>query len=179
MNVTPQILAGLVGGLIAALASVCAVLLTGRNQRRLEEARWKREDQARFHLYRRELYARFLSSVSTMFQSSSVVVQFQGNQLAEQLPQFKEQKQLLLDAMATLTTLWEEVSLVGSPPVVGMAKEINGAVAACRLYVYLPKGKEKIEETQKAYQDNLRPQFLRAARIELGISTDEPIATAL
>lgn len=169
MNVTPQILAGLIGGFIAAFASVCAVMLTGRNQRRLEEARWRREDQARFHLYRRELYARFLSNTSTAFQSSSVVVQFQGDPLAQQMPEFKEQKQLLVQAMATLPVLWEEVSLVGSTSVVSAAKEINGIIAIFRLGIYLPNGKAMIDDAQKRYQEVLRPQFLDAARAELGL----------
>jgi hypothetical protein len=162
-------LAGLIGAFVAAVTSVCVVMLTGRNQRRLEETRWKREDQARFHLYRRELYARFLSNVSAAFQSSSIVVQFQGNQIAEQLPDFKEQKQLLMQAMSVLPALWEEVSLVGSTSVVSAAKEINGIIAVFRLGVHLPSGKAMIEEAHKRYQDKLRPEFLDAARTELGL----------
>lgn len=169
MNITPQILAVLIGGLIAALASVCAVMLTGRNQRRLEEARWRREDQARFHLYRRELYARFLSNASTAFQSSSVVVQFQADQIAQQLPEFKEQKQLLVQAMAALPILWEEIGLAGSTSVVSAAKEINSIIAIFRLGIYLPNGKAMIGDAQKRYQEALRPQFLNAARTELGL----------
>lgn len=169
MNISPQLLAGLVGALIAAVTSVCAVILTSRNQRRLEESRWRREDQARFHLYRRELYAKFLSNVSAAFQSSSVVVQFQGHDLAEGLPGFKEQKQLLTQAMAALPLLWEEVSLVGSVSVVGVANEINGTVAIFRLGVHLPNGKAMIDDAFKRYQDVLRPRFLEAARTELGL----------
>jgi hypothetical protein len=175
MNITPQILTVLVGGIIAAFASFCAVMLTGRNQRRLEEARWRREDQARFHLYRRELYARFLSNVSTAFQSSSVLVQFQSDPIAQQMAEYKEQKQLLVQSMTTLPLLWEEVGLVGSASVVSVAQELNGIVAIFRLGIYLPTGKAMIENAQKQYLEILRPGFLDAARNELGLPPMEKL----
>jgi hypothetical protein len=89
--------------------------------------------------------------------------------MAEQMPDFKEQKQLLTQAMAVLPILWEEVSLVGSAAVVSVAKEINGIIAIFRLGVHLPNGKAMIGDAQKRYQEVLRPQFLGAARTELGL----------
>jgi hypothetical protein len=120
-------------------------------------------------MYRRELYARFLSNVSTAFQSSSVVVDYQGDPVAEKLPTFQEQKKLLLDSMVALTTLWEEVSLIASQPVIQLAKAINRDVGICRLATHLPNGKAMIEEAQRKYQETLRPRFLEEARQELGI----------
>lgn len=71
--------------------------------------------------------------------------------------------------MAVLPILWEEIGLVGSTAVVSAAKEINGIIVIFRLGVHLPNGKTMIEDAQKRYQETLRPQFLEAARTELGL----------
>lgn len=62
----PSIIA-LTGVVLASLAGFVAAQLTNRHQRRLEEKRWLREDQRRFHRDRRDLYARYLSLASAIF----------------------------------------------------------------------------------------------------------------
>jgi hypothetical protein len=179
----------ILGAAIGALAGLLGSLIAGFFQARLERRRWaredanrmerwRREDHARFHLYRRELYARFLSSVSRAIQGGSVVVRSASRSaIAQELPEFMEQRKQHLEAVAAVVLMWEEINLIGSPSVVDAANEINKALMNLRVRVLAATpGFEKIaggvEDKTSEYFKTLRPRFLAAARDELGL--DEP-----
>ena len=177
----------LFGALIGALASIVTTSLSSRYQARLEETRaqredrrvreaWQREDQARFHLYRRELYARFLSSVSRALQTSSVISSTGDSHLAQLLPEFTQQKEAHLKAFDDIVMMWEEINLVGSTEVVAAANAINDATAHARFQAVAgERGIAKLatalseREPLQEYAKVLRPKFLKAARSELGL----------
>jgi len=149
-----------------------------------QSKRWEREDKVRFHEERRKLYARFLALADQDREAFKRALQFAsaGESKSGSKEWKEEQRRAEEDAdkigiavLNELGDLYREITLISSPSVVECAsmvlKQLRGVTRDQRiLYWLFGEGSVTVSsiESIQLSQD----EFIKAARIELGISPD-------
>lgn len=131
--------------------------------------KWSREDQARFHTNRRELYARFLVLASEVHQNATLHEksrEFEGSEASTFVEKYGS---LTSEKGNQLYLLLEEITLVGNTDVVKAAREIVVTVLHWRIASHLP-GSGEMDKASGDYFGSKRQKFIDAARTELGIA---------
>ena len=169
MPVLMPAISALSGALIGALAAILSAWLAARRQYRLERLRWEREDTARFHDIRRDLYARYIALATLAYRKTAQrsILRKQEAANAHNKDMADKLSNEISQAGMDLNEILEHIHLVAAEPVQKTADQIADTVLMWRL---------ELDNTDKStlhYLQNLRKQFYLAARNELRISPPE------
>ena len=170
MPVLLPALSALSGALIGAFAAILSSWLAGRRQDRIERLRWEREDAARFHEIRRDLYARYIALATRAYRKTNQRSNLRKQEATN--PRSKEMADALSieisQAGVDLGEILEHIHLVAAAPVQQAADRIADTVLVWRLEL------ANIDKSTLRYLKELRKQFYVAARNELRVSPSEP-----
>jgi hypothetical protein len=155
----------LLGVIIGALGSYLTTAAT-------ERARWKRALDSRWDDRRVEAYALYAQSVKRMIKTAGRIAAGRGlGGDDEPLAPTQENLELLADAEAERSRLWETVLLLGHPQTVAAGRIWHEC--AWRLEAYaraLVTGSNSDWQLAISSADIARHAFYESARIDLGIS---------
>ena len=152
----------MVEALFALSGVVVGGLLTYFLTFRIEQVRWKREDNYRWSKDQRALYAQFDVSAGKAFTSATKVATMEGKDKVD--PELRLRYRESLDE--TLSAL-SGIRLLGSDKVIGPAEELLVLIGE----VAKQGGTEITEPQREQYRLRLytiRRRFIDAARVELG-----------
>ena len=162
----------LLGAIIGASASVFTTYLLTRQQMTMEQQRWVRQDQTRFHHYKRELYAQFLATAHNVISGADKVWKTKHNKNTDHVEKLQELEQNLKNDYRNFVKKLKEVHFIASTDVREAAEDINRVIVASITVGLISDDSEIIEDSFKHLQTH-ELHLIQLARSEFGLEVGD------
>jgi hypothetical protein len=135
----------------------------------LDRRRWKREDQARFHLDKIEIYSELLQAATLVFFDYTVLSSMQAE--PERDSHHGEMLKRFMFGYNDLLGKMSKIEFISSREVIETARAIRDSAKELFTEMKMAEGGTVSRQVDwELYRNKLQPAFVSAARAELGIS---------